>query len=76
MRGAKLLGLGERFDPVAAVAVAHVVEWTVDGRIAGEQDPLLGEPGEAVALRVSDAEVPQLHAMRAVVEDHQILVEQ
>ena len=71
-----LLRLGERVDPGAAVAVAHEVERAVDRRIAREQDLFLRQPREAVAVRVPDAEVPQLDAMLPVVEDHDVPVEQ
>ena len=59
-----------------AVAVGHVVERAVDGGVAGEEDPLFGKPREAVAARVSDAEVAQLDAVLAVIEDHQVPIEQ
>src|SRR5262245_13287108 len=70
------LSLGQRLDPRTAVAVPHEVERSVHGSIAGKEDALLREPGKAVPVRVADAEVPQFHAVCAIVEDHDVAIEQ
>src|SRR4029450_7602189 len=75
-RRAERLGFGQRFDPRRAVPVRHVVERPVDGRVAGEEDALLREPGEAITVRMPDTEVAKLDVMAAVVEDHDVAIQQ
>ena len=73
---AQLLRLGQRFDPPGAVPVTHVVVGTVHRSVASKKDLFFGQPGEAVAVRVPDSEISQLHAVGAIVEDHQVPIEQ
>ena len=67
---AELLRRFQRLDPFAGVAVGEVVVRTVHASVAREQNSFPGQPGESVAMRVRDAQVAQLDAMTAVVENH------
>lgn len=66
----QLLSFGHDANPTRCIAIAGVIESTIHAGIAGEQDAVLGQPGERVARRMSVTEVEQLHALIAVIENH------
>src|SRR6266542_1124777 len=59
-------------DPVADLPIPNVVVGTVHAGVSREQDLLLRQPGEAVAVGVGGAEVAQLHPVDSVVEDQSV----
>ena len=67
--GLQRLGRRQRPHQVGDARVAHGVVWPVHAGVAREQDAFPGQPREAVAAGVRDAQVEQLHAHRAVVHD-------
>ena len=66
---AEILHRAEDGDPAFGVGVAGVVEGTVHAGVAGEQDPVLRQPGNGIAGGVGVAEEEKLDALVAVVED-------
>src|SRR5262249_17447306 len=67
---AEFLGLLERGDPFFYMAVADEIVRAVHAGVAGEEYLLFRQPGERVAVSMRDAQVSQLHAALAVIEDH------
>ena len=66
---AEILHRAKDSDPAFGVGVAGVVEGPVHAGVAGEQDPVLRQPGDGIAGGVGVAEEEELDALVAVVED-------
>ena len=66
---AEILHRAEDGDPAFGVGVAGVVEGPVHAGVAGEQDPVLRQPGDGIAGGVGVAEEEELDPLVAVVED-------
>ena len=53
--GAQFASFGECLNPLFYVAVSNVVVRADDANVSGEQDTLLGQPGDSIAMRVRHA---------------------